>query len=267
MASGDADLSIASPTNHVTGTFAAANSASGAILKFKSDSGFTIGTLAAAGTFAGASGVTTNNGDINIDAGGDVTLNVVNAGTANVTLSSSGMNGLRSASPNDGTADVVGNQISLTVTGPSSGNAGQIGFFTTSAQFFEVNGNILNASTNNSRLWIRDIGSGPTAGIAVGSVNAGTNTAFLQVASGDLKSQTVDGNADVVAAAVNLRANNGGNVGIFGGTPLEVNATNLNAAVLVAAGTINILDTAATMNVVRVGPDGERQYRAQGQQH
>ena len=109
IANGDADLSVASPVNHVTGTLAASDSASGALINFKGDSAFNIGTVSAASTFAGASGVTTNNGDITVNAGGDVTLNVVNAGMANVSLSSSGVNGFRSAAPNDGTADVTGN--------------------------------------------------------------------------------------------------------------------------------------------------------------
>jgi hypothetical protein len=102
-----------------------------------------------------------------------------------------------SVTPNDGIADVVANVLTLNATGPSNGNTGQIGSFSTSAQFVEVDASVLNASTNNSRLWIRDL----TGGVAIGSVTAGTNTAFLHVAGGgNMTSEPSDpGVADIVA--------------------------------------------------------------------
>ncbi|PYS85384.1 MAG: hypothetical protein DMF67_01605 [Acidobacteria bacterium] len=214
--------------------------------------GGTIGTSAAVPLEVDASTLNANSSGGNIfitDTSGGVAIGQVNAGAGNVNLTSAG-NSLTSVSPNDGTAEVIGNVVTLKATGASNGNTGQIGFFTTGAQFFEVDSNVLNASTNNSRLWIREVGSGPTAGTAIGLVNAGTNTAFLQTQNGgSLTSQTVDGTADVTAATVNLRANNGGNLGASTASPLEISASTLDAAVLNSAGAINILQTAGNLNV------------------
>src|SRR5262249_60406379 len=91
---------------------------------------------------------------------------------------------------------------------------------------------------------------GPGGGTALGAANAGTNPAFRRVRNGgSLPSQTVDGAADVVAAAVNLTAPEGGNFGTSAASPLEIDATTLSADVMAAAGSVNVLDTAG-------GPDG-----------
>ena len=105
-----------------------------------------------------------------------------------------------SLSPNDGVAEVTGRTVSLTANGASSGITGQIGFSSGGVgQFFEVSATTLNASTNNSRLWISAIG-----GTAIGSVNAGTNTAFLRTFNGNLTSTHTGATPDVMAAVVNL---------------------------------------------------------------
>jgi hypothetical protein len=215
--------------------------------------GGTIGTSAAVPLELDATTLSANSSGGNIfitDTSGGVAVGQVNAGAGNVTLTSAG-NSLTSVAPNDNVAEVIGNVVTLKATGTSNGNTGQIGFFTTSAQFFEVDSNVLNASTNNSRLWIREVGSGPTAGTAIGLVNAGTNTAFLQTQNGgSLTSQTVDGTADVVAATVNLRTvSGGGNFGASIASPLEISAANLDAAVLSSAGAINILQTVGSLTV------------------
>jgi hypothetical protein len=183
-------------------------------------------------------------------ASGSVAIGQVNAIGGDVTLLAPG-GPIVSATPNDGVAEVIGNVVTLSVTAPSNGNTGQIGFFAGTAQFFEVDANTLNASTNNSRLWIREIGAGGSAGVAIGSVNAGTNTAFLQVANGgNITSANVDGTPDIIADTVNLRALNGGTLGLSAATRLEINATNLNAAVQLAAGGIYVQDTAGGLNVI-----------------
>jgi hypothetical protein len=200
---------------------------------------------------AGTLNATSQGGNIALQqATGGVAIGQVNAGTGNVTLLAPG-GPITSLSANDGIAEVVGNVVTLTVTAPSNGNTGQIGSFTTSAQFLEVDAGTLNASTNNSRLWIREIGSGPGAGVAIGSINAGTNTAFLQVANGgDITSANLDGTPDIIADTVNLRALNGGSLGLSNANPLEINAANLNAAVQAGLGGINVRDTAGGLNVV-----------------
>src|SRR4029453_7109595 len=143
---------------------------------------------------AGTLNATSQGGNIALQqASGGMVIGQVNAVTGNVTLLAPG-GPITSLTPNDGTAEVIGNTVTLTVTAPSNGNTGQIGFFVGVAQFFEIDANTLNASTNNSRLWIRDVGNGASAGLAIGSVNAGTNTAFLQVANGGtMTSASVDG--------------------------------------------------------------------------
>src|SRR5262249_34974363 len=166
----------------------------------------------------------------------DVSLAVNNANTATSSITS--------LHPNDGVADVTGRSVSLTATGPTTGNTGQIGFFASGAQFLEVAATTLNASTNNSRLWIAAVG-----GTAVGSVNAGTNTAFLRAVNGNVTSANVDGTADVVAATVNLSNVGSGSFGVNASTPLEIDATNLNAN-LANAGAVNVKETAGVLNVV-----------------
>jgi hypothetical protein len=200
---------------------------------------------------AGTLNASSQGGNIALQqATGGVAIGQVNASTGNVTLLAPA-GPITSVTPNDGVAEVIGNTVTLTVTAPSNGNTGQIGFFSTSAQFFEVDASTLNASTNNSRLWIREVGSGVNAGTSIGSVNAGTNTAFLQVANGgSIKSANVDGTPDIVADTVNLRALNGGSLGVSNASPLEISATNLNAAVQLAAGGIYVKDTAGGLNVI-----------------
>src|SRR5215831_8947805 len=188
------------------------------------------------------------------DTAGGVAIENVDAGSGNVNLTSLGNSpsgSLIGFSPNDNVADVVGNVVTLKATGPSNANIGQIGYFTTSAQFFEVDANVLNASTNNSRLWISEVGKGATAGAKIGLVDVGVNTAFLQTRNGgSLTSQTADGNPDIKALAVNLRANDAGNLGLSPEAPLETSALSLDAAVLTGAGSINVLQTAGNLGVL-----------------
>src|SRR5207245_860678 len=117
-----------------------------------------------------------------------------------------------------------------------------IGFFTTSAQFFEVAATTLNASTNNSRLWISAIG-----GTALGSVNAGTNTAFLKTVNGDLTSTHTGSTPDVTASAVNLSSP--GTSGSFGSVanPLLLQTSTLRASIT-GTGSINATNVSAGGN-------------------
>ncbi len=177
----------------------------------------------------------------NVSAGtaNDVSLTVTNANTATSSITS--------LHPNNNVADVTGRTVTLTANGASTGNTGQIGFFTTGAQFFEVAATTLNASTNNSRLWISAIG-----GTAVGSINAGTNTAFLRTFNGDLTSTHTGSTPDVTAASVNLSSP--GTTGSFGTAlkPLLVQTGTLKAAVT-GTGSINVTNVAAGGNLAVTG--------------
>src|SRR5262249_57372866 len=93
VAAGTVDL--CQVANTVTGTFAASDTAAAASVMFRDTSGFTIGAVAADACAAGATGVTTNNGDVDlVSTAGPITLtNAVNTGaasTATVRLNSGG---------------------------------------------------------------------------------------------------------------------------------------------------------------------------------
>ena len=200
---------------------------------------------------------TSNGVTIGQNNSGTVTAGQFNAGTGNVTLTSLGNitptgSSIIGASPNDGIAEIVGNVVTLAATGATTGDGGQIGFFSGgAAQFFEVNATTLNASTVNSRLWISDVAGGVAVGSgATGGVNAGNNTAFLRVRNGgNLTGPAPDGTADIVAATINLSAPEGGNFG--SGTPLEIDATTALVAAITGTGNINLRDTAGGLTVQR----------------
>jgi hypothetical protein len=189
-------------------------------------------------------------GDINLkQSGGNVAVGQIDAVVGNVTLVNTAGT-ITSVSPNDGVAEVIGNTVTLdTSAAPSNGNTGQIGFFTASAQFFEVAATTLNAKTNNSRLWISALG-----GTAIGSVSAGTNTAFLRTVNGTLTSTHTGTTPDVVAAAVNLSMSPTATSGAFGtaANPLLIQGGSLTAKVIAGSGSINVSNVPAggNLNVV-----------------
>jgi hypothetical protein len=84
IAAGNVILDTA--TSQVSGTFAAHNTAAGAVIQFDSGAGFTVGTVPAIGLFAGFTGVISNNGDITL-CGPTLSLTTpVDAGTGTVRL-------------------------------------------------------------------------------------------------------------------------------------------------------------------------------------
>ncbi len=177
------------------------------------------------------------------DTANGLAVGQIDAGTGNVTLTSAG-GPITGVAPNNNVAEVIGNVVTLNVTAAANGATGQIGFVSGGAQFFEVQANTLNATTNNSRLWIAVLG-----GAAVGTVNAGTETAFLRLNGGTLISAAVDGTADVIAGTVNLSTTGaGGTFGTSAASPLEINATNLTANVT-GTGALNVRDTAGGLTV------------------
>lgn len=180
--------------------------------------------------------------NVNAGATGDVTLNVGDGATTGI---------VTSLTPNDGTADITGRNVTIAATGPTNGNTGQIGFFNAGGQFLEVTSAKLTATTNNSRLWVASIGSSQVA-----SVTAGTNTAFLRANGGTVTSATVDGNPDVTAATVNLSNLNGGSFGISAGNPLEIDATSLTAT-LAGTGGLSVRDTTGGLSVTNAQTAGQ----------
>jgi hypothetical protein len=145
---------------------------------------------------------------------------------------------------NGGSAVVTGGTVTLDPLGPSDGITGQIGFFSSgSAKFFEVAATTIDASTDNSRAWIALIG-----GAAVGSVDVGTDTAFLKTVNGNLTSTHTGSTPDVLAASVNLSSP--GTSGSFGtaANPLLVQTSTLKASVT-GTGSINVTNVAAGGNL------------------
>ncbi|MFL5331063.1 MAG: hypothetical protein ACJ8C4_19405 [Gemmataceae bacterium] len=212
----------------------------------------------------GASGITsdvdasisitafTSDDPITLRSPGTMIVDVVNAGAGSVVLQAGSVATgiIKSVSPNDDVADAIGASVTLSTGGPTNGNTGQIGFFSGTAQFFEVNTNLLTASTNNSRLWVSEVGTGASAGTKINGVDAGTNTAFIRVRNGGVvTSNQIDNVPDIFAAAVNLTAPEGGGFGTSAASPLEIGAVTLSANVLTAAGSINVRDTAGGLSV------------------
>jgi fibronectin-binding autotransporter adhesin len=183
---------------------------------------------------------TTTNDPIVIRGQNNTQLQIanVNAGAGTVTLSASNGN-LTNLTPNDLVADVIGSMVTLSATGTGTiGLAGPL--------FFEIDATFLNASTANQNLWISDV----AGGVGINSVNAGLATAVLQSNIGAMTSTTVDGAADVIAATVILRGTNGGSFGTSTASPLEINATTLDATAA-GTGSISVRDTAGGVDVTQ----------------
>ena len=184
------------------------------------------------------------------DTQNGVAVGRFDAGGGDVVLRSLGNNGITAnitaVSPNDNVAEIIANTVTLdtTAAGAVTGPNGQIGLPGT---FFEVNANVINAATNNSSLWVSELN-----GAQIGSVNAGTGTAFLRVRGGGTLTSDDPGTADVVAATVSLSgvAGEGANFGTSLASPLEINATTLNVN-LPGGGSAFVADTAGGLLVQR----------------
>jgi filamentous hemagglutinin family protein len=154
---------------------------------------------------------TTDNSNILIDSIGNLPVGLVNAGTGDVTLNSTGA--IDSVNY-DGNADVIGGTINLMAASGGIGTSSILEVTATTA---------LNAdtTTDNSNILIDSIGNLP-----VGLVNAGTGDVTLN-STGAIDSVNYDGNADVIGGTINLMAASGG---IGTSSILEVAAsTALNA--------------------------------------
>jgi hypothetical protein len=258
VASGSASASITGPaadqTAEVTGvsinlvtTGGTVGTPGGAALEVDADvlSGLTTG----GGAAGGSANIT--------DTASGVAVGQIDAGTGDVTLTSLGNNGTASnvvaVTPNDGVAEIIGNVVVIDASAaPTTGNSGQIGAFSGTALFFEVDANALTALTNNSRLWVSALG-----GAQVDDIDAGTNTAIIKTVGGDLVSENTSVNADVTAATVVLIGENGG----FGRTatnPLDIDATLLIANVTTGSGNIYVGDTTGGLTVqAAITPNGD----------
>ncbi len=158
--------------------------------------------------------VTGDDGDIFIDGIGDLTVNLVDAGTGDVEIETTGA--IRSA-VDDGVADVVGATVVL--------NAAVGGIGVTGTHLDVAAATSLNADTvtgDDSDIFIDSIGN-----LAVDLIDAGTGDVEIN-STAAIRSLADDGVADVAGATVILNAAVGG-IGVTG-THLDVAAaTSLNA--------------------------------------
>jgi fibronectin-binding autotransporter adhesin len=181
---------------------------------------------------------TTSNDLITIRGQNNTQLQItnVNAGAGQVALVANNGN-LTNRTPGDFVADVIGSSVTLQATGTGTiGLPGPI--------FFEIDATFLNATTSNQNLWISDV----AGGVNINGVSAGSAAAILRSNNGVMTSTTVDGAADVIGATVILRGTNNGSFGTSAASPLEINATTLNA-MATGAGSLSVRDTAGGVTV------------------
>ena len=134
------------------------------------------------------------------------------------------------------TADIVGDTINLAVTGVAS----TIG---TGGETLELDGALLNASTQGGGIWLEDTADGISIGLldAAGTSN-GSSIDLLATGGSITESATVDTGADVIAQTVNLVVTGTTSTVGTGAERLELDAAVLN--VTTAGGGIWLEDTA-----------------------
>lgn len=187
-----------------------------------------------AATFGAVSG----GNDISVfDTTGGLALSLVNAGAGDVNVTVQG--GDLTSATVDGTADLVGDSVTLSVSGAGS----TIG--SSASSRLEINANTLTAANGGAAgdgIFVEDT----AGGLAVAGVNAGAGAVNLNVVNGSLSSAVVDGSADIIGGNVTLAVSGAGSdIGVNAGSRLEVNATTLSASTGGAAGDdIFIVDTA-----------------------
>ncbi|MCP4610976.1 MAG: filamentous hemagglutinin N-terminal domain-containing protein, partial [Planctomycetes bacterium] len=185
-------------------------------------------TLEVTATTALNADTTADSANINIDSIGDLPVGLVDAGTGDVTLDSSGnIMGVT----DDTTADVAGSTINLTAAVGGIGNALDVKATTA-----------LNADTvagDDSAIIIDSIGDLP-----VGLVDAGTGDVTLD-SSGNIMGVTDDTTADVAGSTINLTAAVGGI-----GNALDVKATTaLNADTVAGDDSAIVIDSIGDLPV------------------
>ncbi len=154
--------------------------------------------------------------NIFLDHLGDAVIGLINAGTGNVTFTSTGT--IDSAA-DDGTADIAGAQIDLNADSAIGG-----------VSTLEVAASTrLNASTTNDNITIDSINDLP-----LGNVDAGSGDVTL-VSEGNITDADDDAAADVTGSIINLTAKVGG-IGILANAVDFLASTQFNADTTIASG-------------------------------
>ena len=192
--------------------------------------------------------LTTEDGAINLKAGGQVTLveGAVNAeeGDSDVTIEAAGK--IVGPLVGNGVPDVLGAIVNLITTG--AGNT--IG--TSSANALEINATSrLNVTTAGSNAFIEDT----EGGVVIGLANVGSGNFLLKALAGSITSVSPGNNvADIVAAHVDLKVTGEtSTIGTSETSQLDINGSTLT--LLTEGGSAFLADTAGgiAINTLNVG--------------
>jgi len=177
------------------------------------------------------------------DTAGGIQIGLVDAGgTAGGDIDLTALNGSITESGSDGGAELVGNRITLAVTGPIS----TIG---SSANTLEIDAAELNASTQRGNIWLNDI----AGGVQIGSMTAGIGTVNLSATNGSITEAGNDAAPEIVARRVNLIVTGAGTIGTSSADMLDIDAEILNASSVGTNIMINDVDGGVAIGQITTG--------------
>ncbi|MCF8291570.1 MAG: hypothetical protein K9I81_07955, partial [Chlorobium sp.] len=178
------------------------------------------------------------------DTDGGVQVGLVNSGGTmggDVTLTALG--GSITELGGDAGAEIIGNRVSLGVTGPAS----TIG---TSSNALEVDAVTLNATTPRGSVWLTDI----SGGVGIGSISTGIGAVTLIAKGGSITESGGDSAADIAAGTINLTATGSGSTIGMQTNALEIDGSILNAQT--EGGSMWVTDTAGGIKAGLVNAGG-----------
>jgi len=166
------------------------------------------------------------------DTDGGVQVGLVNSGGTmggDVTLTALG--GSITELGGDAGAEIIGNRVTLGVTGPAS----TIG---TSSNALEIDAVTLNATTPRGSVWLTDT----SGGVGIGSISTGIGAVTLIAKGGSITESGGDSAADIAAGTINLTATGSGSTIGMQTNALEIDGSILNAQT--EGGSMWVTDTA-----------------------
>lgn len=153
------------------------------------------------------------------DTAGGVAVGLVDAGAGSVTLIAIG--GSITDAAGDAAADIVGNVLSLNVTGGAS----TIG---TAADDLDVDATTLNAATEGGSIYITDTAGGVAVDLITTTGAAGSTVELTALNGSIIEAAPSDAATDILAGTVDLTVTGAGSSIGVPGDPLEIEATTLS---------------------------------------
>jgi hypothetical protein len=203
----------------------------------------TIGVTATTGDISMASGTvyTAGTGDITLQAASNVNLGLATTdGNVSVTATSGSI-----VDNGTGSESIVGQTVSLV-----TGGTGTIG---SAAQVLNIDGEVLNAQTSGTNIYVTDLSGGVGVGlVTTGGVTAGDVT--LAATNGSITESGADSAADIVGKTLNLSVTGASSSIGLASNPIEINTDVLNAST--QGGGIWLTDVAGGVNVGLVNAGG-----------